>query len=407
MSVNFFTQLNSEHSKGVAFKNINLKKELLSILTEMGHKTVSDLSEPLNLSIPKVKSLLDELMDQGLIGEFGKDHSTGGRRPSLYGIIPESGFFLGIDIKKEYLNLGITDFVKKPVELRERVPYKLSNTQSSLEELCAIVNTFIDEQDIPRSKILGAGLNLSGRINHETGYSYSFFHFHEDPLSQVLEEELGFSVYLENDSRAMAYGEFRAGIVKEEQQVLFLNMDYGIGAGIICNGEMYYGKSGYAGEVGHIPLFDNQKKCHCGKKGCLETEASGRILIDKLQEHLQKGATSILNEKIDVQSIVLEDLLKAAHKDDELTLELVTEMGEKLGRGLSVLINIFNPELIVLGGTLSQLGDTIRLPIQKSLEKYSLSLVNRDTRLRMSTLGNQAGVIGACLLVQNQLLSQS
>src|SRR5690606_37868596 len=146
-------------------------------------------------------------------------------------------------------------------------------------------------------KILGIGLNLTGRINYRTGYSYSFFNFHEDPLSRVIESSLGIHTYLENDSRAMAYGEFCSGSVKDEKNVLFVNLDHGIGMGIMVNGQLYYGKSGFAGELGHIPMFGNEILCHCGKKGCLETEASGEAITRIFKERLNKGATSIVTHK--------------------------------------------------------------------------------------------------------------
>src|SRR5690606_25453235 len=114
--------------------------------------------------------------------------------------------------------------------------------------------------------------------------SYSFFHFGEEPLSKVLESALGIKVYLENDSRASAYGEFSSGVVTVERNVLYLNLDDGLGMGIMFDGQLYYGKSGFAGEVGHIPFFGNEIICQCGKKGCLETEASGWALTRIFKE---------------------------------------------------------------------------------------------------------------------------
>ncbi len=155
-----------------------------------------------------------------------------------------------------------------------------------------MINEFIRESPVPKEKILGIGINLSGRINRNSGYSYSFFYFEEEPLAKIIESKVGVRVFLENDSRAMAYGEFSSGIVKAEKDVLFLNLDYGIGLGILIDSQLYYGKSGYSGEFGHIPLFNNEIICHCGKKGCLETEASGWALTRRFKEKLKEGYTS-------------------------------------------------------------------------------------------------------------------
>jgi predicted NBD/HSP70 family sugar kinase len=203
-----------------------------------------------------------------------------------------------------------------------------------------------------------------------------------------MEKELGIRTFLENDSRAMAYGEFHDGIVLQERNVLFVNLDYGIGLGILIDGKVYYGKSGFGGEFGHIPVFSNEIICHCGKKGCLETEAS-----------------SVMKNGKKVADVRLADIMEAIRQEDVLSIELIAGIGEKIGRGLAVLINIFNPELVILGGTMAETGDYIRLPIRSALNKYSLSLVNNDTQVKLSKLGEKAGLMGGCLIARNNLLT--
>ncbi len=404
MTRTFFEEMNSDNPTGVAYKNVNVKKSLMSFFANKGNTTIAELCKELNLSIPKVTSLVNDLMQDGLVKDYGKVGSTGGRKPNLYGLSPDSGFFVGIDVKHNHINIGLTDFQKKIVKIQENLPYELANNEASLHQLCQLINKFINDLPTPRDKILGIGINLSGRINNATGYSYSFFHFHEDPLSRIIESYVGIPVFLENDSRAMAYGEFCSGVVKDEKDVIFLNLDYGIGMGIMIDSQLYYGKSGYSGEFGHIPIFQNETICHCGKKGCLETEASGWALLEKVREKINNGSSSSIKNKDNPERIKLEDIIEAAHNDDILAIELIAQIGEKLGRGIALLINIFNPELVVIGGSLASTEEYIRLPIKSAINKYSLSLVNNDTQLKVSSLGNQAGVIGACLLVRNRLL---
>ncbi len=404
----FLRELTADQASGVAFKNIYQKKALLAHFAHAGNATLAELARSLGLSIPKVTALVGELIEEGLAQDCGKEESSGGRRPQLYGLAPDSGFFLGVDVKQDHLNLGLADFQKNLVHLEEHLPYHLANHPDSLRALCQSIEAFIGRLPVPRGKILGLGVNLSGRINYATGYSYSFFHFQEDPLSQMLEKELRMPVFLENDSRAMAFGEFSAGVVQQEKNVLFLNLDYGLGVGILIDGQLYYGKSGYAGEFGHIPLFDNELICHCGKKGCLETEASGRALVARFAERLQNGSSSLVTGLLaEGEAVRLEHILQAALDDDVLAIELLGEVGEKLGRGIALLINLFNPELVVLGGAMAITGPYIRLPIKSAIHKYSLSLVNNDTQLRMSALGDRAGVVGACLLARSRLLTQT
>ncbi|WP_341841034.1 ROK family transcriptional regulator [Chitinophaga caseinilytica] len=402
----FFEELNDENIGGVAYKNLNLKKKILAYFTQHNDATIADLARELNASTPKVTHLLNDLLQEGLVNDYGKIDSTGGRKPNIYGIAPDAGFFVGVEVKKFHINIGLLDFKRNLVKSMEKIPYELQNTAASLDELCSIISRFIDELSVPREKIMGMGVNLTGRINYATGYSYSFFHFNEEPLSKVIESKVGIRTFLENDSRAMAYGEFSSGTVNQEKNVLFINLDHGIGLGILINGQLYYGKSGFAGEFGHIPFFNNELICHCGKKGCLETEASGQALVRNFQAKLREGfSTVVMRKHKQPDQVTLDDIIQAANSDDTLAIELVAEIGEKLGKGIAVLINLFNPELVILGGSLSTTGDIIRLPIKSAINKYSLSLVNNDTQLMLSRLGEKAGVIGACLLVRNKLLS--
>ena len=397
---------NNDNSSGVALKNKILKGLIFKFLDQTESASINEISKEINISVPKTTSLITELIEEGLISDYGKFESTGGRKANLYGLIGDAGFILGVDVKKYYINIGLLNFKKQLINQKSRIAFKLDNTAESLNQLIQIIQNFIKEVGIKKDKILSLGINLSGRINHTKGYSYTFFHFQEEPLSEIIQEKIGIKTYLDNDSRAMAFGEFCNGEVNTEKNVLFVNLDYGIGLGILIDGKVYYGKSGFSGEFGHIPFFNNEIICHCGKKGCLETEASGNALLRKFKEKIKLGSTSsVLKKNKKVEDITLTDLILAAQNEDVLIIELLAELGENLGKGLAVLINVFNPELIIIGGTLSETGEYLKLPIKSSINKYSLSLVNADTELKLSKLGEKAGIIGACLLAKNKALS--
>ena len=401
----FLQQIHSEEYTGVAYKNVELKRQILSFFANEGNTTLSDLSKELNISIPKTNELVVELIRDGLVKDYGKSESNAGRRPNLYGLQPNSAFFIGVEVKNLHLTIGLMDFRKNFVKIEENIPFVLQNTQQSLTDLCQAINAFIVRSAVKKEKILGVGVTLMGRINYKSGHNYNYFNFNEKPLTKLIEEKVAIHTFLENDSRAMAYAEFDTDIVKGEKNVLFLNIDRGIGTGIMINGQLYYGKSGFAGEFGHIPLFDNEILCYCGKKGCLETEVSGNALRNQFISRLQKGESSILTQRFsNLQEIQLEDIIHAALHDDTLAIELIAHVGEKLGRGIALLINLFNPELVILGGLLSTTGDYLFLPVKSAVNKFSLSLVNSDTQLKLSKLGDKAGVYGACLLVRNRLL---
>lgn len=378
---------------------------ILGYLANHGSMTLPELGKRLNISVPKVTVLVNELRNEGFVSDYGKVDSSGGRKPNLYGVAAEAAYFIGVDVKQSHITIGLLNLDKTLVRNSGTMDYELTNTVESRDTLCGHILDFIGGLSVPKDRIKGVGINLSGRVNYRTGHSYSYFHFDDRPLSEIVEEKIGFPVFLENDSRAMAYGEFCLGAVENEKDVLFLNLDYGIAVGILMGGELYYGKSGYAGEFGHMPVFNNEYICRCGKKGCLETEAAGWALERMFRDKVREGSSSLITNKIaDPDHITMEDIIEAAISDDVLAIELIAQLGDNIGRGIASLINVFNPELVILGGGLLATGDYIGLPIKTAINKYSLSLVNNDTRLVHSKLGEEAGLLGACLLVRNRFL---
>ncbi|GAA0886690.1 MULTISPECIES: ROK family protein [Sphingobacterium] len=406
MGIKFLSDLHDASYSGVAYKNILLKKEILTFFATKGPSTIPELSKEFNISIPKINECINELIEDALVQDNGKSTSGIGRKPNSYGLLPNAAFFVGVQVSHDHLSIVVMNMKKDIIASQEEIPHRLENNQESLQNICREINQFIATHQIQKDKILGVGINLSGRINYRTGYSYSYFNFYEDPLSKYFEQELQLRTYLENDSKALAYGEFSSGILKDEKDALFVNVDNGIGLGILINGKIYYGKSGFSGEFGHIPIFDNDIICRCGKKGCLETEASGFALRNRVIAALQNGATSILTKKFnDLEDIRLSDIITAAKKDDNLAIELINELGEKLGRGLATLINIFNPEIIIVGGILAKSEEYLMLPLKNAVNKFSLSIVNKDTKLAYSNNGEKLAAFGACLLIRDRLLS--
>lgn len=386
-------------------RNELLKKKIIHFYIANGDATIAELCKEMDLSIPTVTKLIGELQEDGYILDFGKQDTSGGRKPNIYGLNPTSGYFVGVDIYKNKINLAAVDFKGEKLRIEENIPYSLENTPAALESLCQLINVFIDSLPVEREKILAVGVNISGRVKPVSGYSYSIFYFEEKPLSQILEERIKIKIYIENDTRAMLYGEYMQGIVKGEKNILYINMSWGLGLAIFINGELYYGKSGFSGEFGHFCFFNNEILCHCGKKGCIETEASGSALLRKLLEKYREGSSTILAKKIDnSEDITMADMIEAIQKEDVLCIEILEEMGVNLGRGIAGLMNIFNPELVVLGGTLSLTGEYLSLPIKSAIRKYSLNLVSQDTEIKVSKLGERAGVLGACLLSRSKIL---
>lgn len=385
-------------------KNAETKKHILGLCINNNY-SIAELSKELNTSIPTITKLLDELISDGFIEDMGKQAHSGGRRPSIYGLNPSIGYLVGVDVGRHTTALGIMDFKGRMIEFKEKISFHLDNNLECIERLSAIIRDFLREADIDLQDIITCGINLPGRVNSISGYSFTYYLGEDKSITDVLADMLKVPVFTENDSRAMTYGEYLQGVVTNEKNVLFLNATWGLGMGMILDGKLHYGKSGYSGEIGHFPMLSNNEICHCGKTGCLETGASGYAALRYICEMLEEGRSSTLSEKYNSgETIRTEDIIEAVLEEDVVAIEAIEMVGATLGRAIAGLINLFNPELVVIGGKLAATKEYLMLPTMSAINKYSLNIVNKDTSVKLTKLGNQAGVIGACLLSRSKLL---
>lgn len=392
-------------------KNINRKpsvpRRLLEQFIAKGASTIPELSKGIGVSLPTTTNALNELMGQGLVREIGKKADSAGRIPMVYDLEPTAGYFVGVNPEMDCLALAVSDFCGNLITEKQKVPYVYENTSESLAEMGKIINVFIDNLPIKREEILEVCVNVAERVRPLEGRAYNMFTFLEEPLAEKLTELLELPTCIENDSRSMTYGEFIKGCCKGKKDVIFVNICWGLGIGIIIDGKLYYGKSGYSGEFGHMTAYNNNIICHCGKIGCVETEVSGRALKRKLTENILAGKPSILSDKVlkQKEELTLEDIMDAIAKEDVLSLATLQHIADELGKQLAGIINIFNPEMLVIGGEMSVTGDYLTLPVNMGIKKYSLNVMNEDSQIVTSELKDQAGVIGACLIARQKLLT--
>lgn len=384
----------------------NEKKAILALCDKGMAYSVADLAKELGTSIPKITRIVGEMLEDGYLAELGKQESAGGRRPNTYGLNPGAGYFVGVDVEQSSLTLAVTDFPGRLVHFEDSIPFQLTGSEESALELCRIVLEHLDQAQIERNIIRSFGVNLTGRVNHMTGYSYSYYISEGKPIRDIFEQGFGKKVSIENDSRGMAYGEYMSGIAGDAGTVLFLNVGWGLGMGMVLDGKLFSGKSGFSGEVGHFPLLDNHQICRCGKIGCLETGASGIALHRLLGEKLKEGHPSLLSEAFrEGKEISLDDILEAVEKEDITAIECVETVGATLGRAVAGLINIFNPDMVIVGGRVSVTERYLMPQLKMSVNKLSLNLANNDTVIKVSRLGKRAGAIGASLLSKSRLLN--
>lgn len=397
--------MNGTFLSNIDGKNAILKKQMIALCINEGDYSIADFSKELNTSIPTITKLVGELIDEGFLVDMGKQGTNGGRRPSIYGLNPSAGYLVGTEVNSGSISVAVTNFKGQLVEYDEEVPFTLENSEESFRNMCRRIWEILGKIDVSPENVLAYGFNLSGRVNNQTGYCFSYFIGEDRPIAGFLQEELKRPVFVENDSRAMTYGEYICGTANDEDNMLFINVSWGLGMGMISDGKLSYGKSGFSGEIGHFPLLDNNKICHCGKIGCLETGASGSAIHRIIMEKLNEGRASLLRDKYaEGKEIKLHDILNAVNEEDMLAIEVVEEIGTTLGKAVAGLINIFNPELVVIGGPVSRVKEYLLLPIKSAIQKHSLNMVNKDTTIKLSKLGDKAGPIGACMLSRSKLL---
>lgn len=386
-------------------KNLTIKEAILKFTALNKEVTIANVAKDINLSIPTVVKLINELIDNGFLLDMGKHDSMGGRKPNVYGINPAHSYFIGVDACHNSLTFHTVDLTGKFTDNKIVSNFTLEDTPENLDFIIKETSKYIDSLPFSSDKVATIGLAIKGRVNINDGRTISYFNYLGKPVAEVLAEKLGHRIIIENDTKAVTYGEYITHYEDQYNNLLYVNLDWGIGLGLILNGSLYYGKSGYTGEMGHAIVFNNQQICTCGKRGCLETEISGRALCRKIAEKYAQGEQTILKDVLDKRGYVtLDEAIKAVNKEDMLSIEIVEQMGRDLGRFLAGIINILNPEMLVIGGKVSQVDSYLRLAIVSTLNKTSQNIVTSDTEVVTSKLKDEAGAIGMAMLARNRFL---
>jgi predicted NBD/HSP70 family sugar kinase len=387
-----------------------IKDAILRHCIYEGNQMIPQMAASLGYSVPTVAKYVGELINEGYFIECGKMDSHRGRKPVIYGVNPSACYFVGVDISRFALNIGLMNISGQIVNEASVDDFYFDNTPATLDKVCLGVGKFLAQSGVESSRVALVNINISGRVNSLTGESYSVFRFEEndEPLATILSEKIGLPVRIENDSRAMTFGELSTGNARGYRNALFVNASWGLGLGIIVGGELYYGRHGYSGEIGHMNVYNNEIMCHCGKKGCLETEVSGYAIHRKLLERIRQGQTSVLSPRVaNGHPISTLDIVCAATRnEDPLCIELIEQTGAELGRQLANLINIFNPEAVIVGGVLALADEYFLSPIRSAIRKYSLKLMCKDIEVLVSANPLKAGMIGACMVARQAFFPQ-
>jgi glucokinase-like ROK family protein len=388
-------EIKNKNGKGSQLKNMIIKSLYMD-----NAMSCAELSELFDKSVPSIAKALNELIEEGFVIEQGYAPSSGGRRPLMYAINASAMYILAIAMDQLATRIQLVDLENRPVTDAEIFELKLLHNDEALEQLKENINRYLTTTGIPKDKIAGIGIGMPGFVNPLVGVNYTYLDAGDKTLSQYITDETGIPAYIDNDSSLIALAEQKFGIAKSQKEVMVINLGWGIGLGMIVNGELFRGRNGFAGEFSHIPLSEDGALCTCGKRGCLEAEASMLVVSKKAIEGIQQGRITSLKQIDEAHSKQMGDaIMAAANNGDQFAVELFTDAGYKIGKALAILIHIMNPEAIVLSGRGAKVGKILLAPIQQALHKYCIPRLERGTELLISDLGFDAELVGATILV--------
>ena len=404
--MNFWDIDTAERLNGLELKTFLNKKRIIKYLYRNNELSQAEISKTLHVSAPTSIMYLNELVENGYIENRGKGDSIGGRKPNMYGLKKDSVYVIGVDLGRKFLEIAIFNNDMEKVANSKLPSIPLDNKEQVINIIYDGTISLLKESNIEQEKIIGIGISMPGLINSEQGINYTYLYNDEELLADSFQQKFNRPVFLENDSKARALAEMRHGGAKDSNNALVIQIDWGLGLGMILNRKIYKGNSGFAGEFSHIPIDENGVLCNCGKVGCLETLASGNALVRLTLEGLKENKHSKLYEtfihkKENITPILIID---AAHNGDRFAISMINEVGKSLGKGISYLIQILNPEIVILDGILSKAKEYLITPIKQSLYNHCLPKVREDTQIILSPLGDDIGIIGSATVVLEYVL---
>ena len=381
---------------GLKEKRYTQKRDIVSFLYRRGDLSKPEMCRLTNMTAPTIGRMLDELMEEGWVVDLGCGMSGGGKRPHIFSLRRDAALVLGVDVGREWLKVAVFDLKHEVVGRIFVYPSRLETAgrDEVLEDVARRVEDTLAVLDVERSRIRVAGVALPGLIDRE-GRTHTYLTYENPGLGERLERLLEMPVFIDNDSNAMAVAEHAFGVAKGINNVLCISINECVGLGMILDSRLYTGGMGMAGEFGHIRISGLDTPCQCGKVGCLETVASSRAIVKAAGERGVRipggGAVS------------LEGVIGAARADELSAIELLQQVGEKVGEGISSLLHLFDPEMVVLGGEIVKAGDLITVPVRQAMNKYALARIRGHCELRLSDLGGDAAILGTQLMAMGHL----
>ena len=390
------TYIHSIANKNVKYVNKHAILDLVRF-TAGGISRV-ELAKQLDLTRAAVTSIVDDLIQIGLVHETRSRSATSGRPPILLEVNPRRGTVAGVDFGATHLTILVADFAAQVIAEKE-IPLDIADgPQACLEQAHHLLDSLLAGAGLSFSDLAAVGVGVPGPILTEAGMVIAppiMPGWDQFPIRDTLEKRWECPVTLSNDAELGALGEWAYGADRGANHLAYIKIGTGVGAGLLIDGQIYRGATGSAGEIGHITIEEEGPLCNCGNRGCLETLTGGHAIARIAQETVRGATPTSLKDIHPVESISAIHVTEAARQGDRVAQQILVTAGNHLGIAIAGLVNLFNPSVVIVGGGVAQVGDLFLEPVRKAVEKRSLPAAARAVRICTAMLGRRSSGMGA------------
>ncbi len=379
-------------------------------IREAGLISRAALAKSIGLNPATITHIIRELIEEGLVEDTGSGKSKGGRPGSMLRIRSQAGYVIAIQLDRLYIK-GMLTNLNLDEKIQEQVIASVPSQPSdiSLEVLISLVRSLLERSNLPKKQILGIGICAPGPLDTARGVLLSppnFPGWPDTPLRQIVEDKFSLPTYLDQDANACALAEKWFGVMRDYNNFVYILGDGGLGGALFLNGDLYRGRHNIAGEIGHTTIRADGPRCPCGNTGCLELYASAHAVEERTRREVSRSDNSLLVDLVggNLAQINFQAIVHAAHQGDPLCGRMVREMGISMAAGVVNIVNMLDPEAVVIGGKIALAEDLIRPILDERVPGCSLSGRTAPTPVLFSSLRQDGPITGAFSLVLRQLL---
>jgi len=315
---------------------------------------------------------------------------------------------IGIDLGGTKISTALVDHSGEIITHDYRETQAAGGYQAIIARMLDAARGVMTQAKVAPAQVAAVGIGAPGPLEIETGLTLSppnLPGWNRTPLKQLIADGLGIPAFLEKDANAAALGEFHFGAGRGTKHMIYVTVSTGIGSGLILDGRLYYGANSMAGEIGHTTIAPNGPLCACGNRGCLEAMASGTAIANRARERVARGVPTLIADLIgdDLERITAELVAEAADQGDTNAQEILAEAMNYLGIGVANLVNLFNPQLVVIGGGLTNTGEALFEPVRRAIDRCAFPKPAQTVRVVQAELGEHVGVLGAAAVALTQI----